>query len=155
MSDKLLEQYKLCVQTADRVLARKQHANVFFFAVNAVIIMVMITFVVYARHVGVALDLLSYALLGMSAVGVISGMTWCYLLEFYHKWSRAKYEVVQRIEERLGYQPHLDERAILRCGKDKPYYRPLAGLETYAPLVFFPFYMVSVILALVWLSSSG
>ena len=151
MSDKLLEQYKLWVQIADRVLQRKQYANMFFFAVNSAIIPLAIAFVVCAWHVGVVPNLLAYVLLGTSAVGIINCLTWCYLLQYYHKLSSAKYEVVQRMEEKLGYRPYLDEQAILGRDKGKFYFRPLAKVESFAPLVFSPFYVIGLGVAIVLL----
>lgn len=154
MNDRLLEQYKLCVQMADRVLQRKQYANIFFFAVNSATIPLSIAFVVYAKHAGVVLTLLSYVLLGTAAVGIINCLTWCYLLQYYHKLNNAKYEVVQRMEAQLGDRPYLDEQTILARGNDKFYYRPLAAVESFAPLVFSPFYVGGLVLALVFLVKS-
>ncbi len=154
MSDELLEQYKLCVQMADGVLQRKQYANIFFFAVNSTTIPLLIAFGVYARHAGVALNLLSYAVLGAAAVGIINCLTWCYLLQYYHRLSSAKYEVVQKMEVKLGYKPYCDEQEILVRSKDKTYYRPLAVVESLAPLVFSPFYIGGFVLALIWMVSS-
>ena len=151
MSDKLLEQYKLWVQMADRVLQRKQYANMFFFAINSVIIPLVIAFVVCAWHVGVGRNLLAYVLLGSAVVGIINCLTWCYLLQYYHKLSSAKYEVVQRMEEKLGYRPYLEEQAILGRDKGKIYYRPLATVESFAPLVFSPFYIIGLGLAFVFM----
>ena len=166
MSDTLLEQYKLCMQLADRVLQRKQHANIFFFAANIIMLLVLIGSWLCARHVGVAANLLSSALLAAAALGTITCAAWCCLLCYYHRLSRAKYEVIRKIEAELATKPYENELQILRRGARKrpaslseassageSYYRPLAAVETYAPLVFLPFYATALVWACVYFNS--
>lgn len=153
MRDKLLEQYKLCVLMADRVMQRKQLANIFFFAVNSVTIPLLIAFLIYAQH-AVSLDLLSYLILGVSAVGAANCLAWGYLLQYYHRLSSAKYEVIRKMEEKFDYRPYCDEDAILKQGENKKTYRPLSAVESLAPLAFLLFYTGGGALALVYVAKS-
>lgn len=151
MSDRLLEQYKLCVAMADHVMQRKQYANIFFFAINSLTIPLLAIFVTYARYAdGITLEQLSCPILVTTVVGTFNCLTWYYLLQYYHRLSRAKYTVVAKMEAKLGSSPYCDEQEILQQDENK--HRPLATVEAFAPLVFALFYVAGSAFAIFQLS---
>jgi hypothetical protein len=84
-----LELYKLAVEMADRISARRALANTFFLTVNT----------------GLA------ALLGgsnlrwyVAAAGIVFALAWWWLLQSYGKLSSAKLQVINAIESRLPFQ---------------------------------------------------
>jgi hypothetical protein len=81
-----LELYKLAVEMADRVSARRALANTFFLTINTGL----------AALLG-GKDLRWY----VAAAGIVFAIAWWWLLQSYRKLNRAKFEVINEIERRL------------------------------------------------------
>ena len=143
MSDKLLEQYKLCVAMADSAMRRKQYANIFFFAVHSVSIPLLAAFVVYARYAGgIPFAMLNYVILITALVGIFNCLTWFYLLHYYQRLNDAKGKIVRQMETKLSFSPYCDEQEILRQKENNYVHRPLTAVESLAPMFFALFYVV-------------
>lgn len=138
-----LELYKLAVEMADRVSARRALANTFFLTVNT----------------GLA------ALLGgntlrwyVAAGGIVFALAWWWLLQSYRKLNWAKFEVINAIELRLPLKLFSDEWGYLRSirAPAKPWppgalwgwlkgYHDLGTLERVVPLAFVAIYVAELI----------
>ncbi len=97
-----LELYKLAVEMADRISARRALANTFFLTVNTGLV----------------------ALLGgrnlrwyVAAAGIMFALAWWWLLQSYRKLNAAKFEVINAIEPRLPFQLFSDEWDRLKTKK--------------------------------------
>lgn len=118
------EQYKLAVEMADRISARRGLANTFFLTANAGLV----------------------ALLGNQSVadpvgwaGVAFSVAWWVLLKSYRDLSTAKWKVITTMEGNLPVKPFTEEWELLK--KDRvPWWRPryaeLSTVEQLAPVVF-------------------
>src|SRR5262249_5620092 len=98
-----LELYKLAVEMADRVSARRATANTFFLTVNT----------------GLA------ALLGgkelrwyVAVAGIFFALTWFLLLRSYRRLNAAKFQVILEMEKSLPVRPFTDEWEILKPKTD-------------------------------------
>jgi hypothetical protein len=138
-----LELYKLAVEMADRISARRALANTFFLTVNT----------------GLA------ALLGgsnlrwyVAAAGIVFALAWWWLLESYRKLSSAKFQVINAIESRLPLQLFSDEWRYLESARAPRRLWPLRALwawlkgyhelgtvERIVPLAFAAIYLVELI----------
>ncbi len=132
-SDRLLEQYKLYVEMADRVSQRRGAANTFFLTFNTAVVGALAGF--YEKvppNVSIAL---------FAAAGVFA-ITWAILLRSYRNLNSAKFKVIGVIEERLPARLYYTaEWKALGEGKDLRKYIPLSVIETAVPLVFLAIYV--------------
>jgi hypothetical protein len=143
---RVLEIYKLTVEMADRISARRAAANAFFLTVNTTLVAV-----VGLRAVSPDSAVLSIA---VCAAGVAVAGSWWLLLRVYRRLNAAKFTVINQIEaEHLPVKPYTDEWAALmpddartgrraRIGKAL---RELGGVERIVPVVFGFLYLVLLI----------
>lgn len=123
----LLDQYKLYVEMADRVSARRQSANSYFLSVNSAIL----AFVGYVT----SKDSSDYLwLLGIS--GVTLSYLWFRLIRSYRDLNTAKFEVIHAIEKRIPISPYNAEWEAMGRGKDPRLYKPISHIESGVPWVF-------------------
>lgn len=131
-SSQYLDLYKLAVEMADRVSARRAIANTFFLTVNTA----LLTFVSSDRE----------SLLWLVALGgiALSG-TWWGLIKSYRDLNEAKFDVIIRMEDKLEVHIFGDEWRKLK--EDRPrgwrsQYAEFNVIERFVPLVFLVLYVV-------------
>jgi hypothetical protein len=139
---RVLDIYKLAVEMADRVSARRAVANAFFLTVNTTLVAV------------VGLSTQSDSTLRFTAVclaGVAGSVCWWLLLRVYRRLNSAKFAVINQIEaEHLPVKPYTEEWAELMPGDEAPTrrarlgkaFRELGGVERIVPIVFGLLYIV-------------
>lgn len=143
---RVMEAYKLAVEMADRVSARRTTANVFFLTVNTTLVAV----------VGLKDQISGSALLPVSVciAGVAVATCWWLLLTNYRRLNEAKFAVINNIEERyLPVRPFLDEWDYLsreddpkkRTSKVREGLRQLGYVERVIPLVFGALYLMLIV----------
>ncbi|XBB68210.1 hypothetical protein ABFU82_02560 [Nocardioides sp. WV_118_6] len=131
------ETYKLAVEMADRVSARRATANAFFLTVNTTLVAV----------VGLRGEQSHSALLSISVcvAGVAVAASWWFLLRNYRRLNEAKFAVINKIEaDHLPIKPFLDEWALLdddsaskgRLAKVRAGLRQLGNVERIVPVIF-------------------
>src|SRR5438874_1382054 len=115
----ILEQYKIYVEMADRISARRALANTFFLTLNtSVFTLLGVLLSTRATHTTGLLIFPLLALLGECAA-------WFYLVRSYRQLNTAKYQVIGALEERLPASPYWRaEWTALGEGKDKTKYWP-------------------------------
>ena len=127
----VLEQYKLYVEMADRVSARRGLTNSFFLTLNTGIvglISVLSKIPAGSRVWWLAIPLV--AILGQC-------YAWFYLVRSYRLLNGAKYRVVGALEERLPASPFWRaEWWELGEGRDRARYWPLSHIEQWIPVLF-------------------
>lgn len=112
----ILELYKTAVEMADRVSARRAGANNFFLTLNTVLAAV-VGIVSAARKPPAHGGLPTFDAFGLCATavaGIILAVVWWALLRYYRRLSRAKWNVITRMEELLPARPFSDEWGELR-----------------------------------------
>ena len=134
--DAVLEQYRLYIEMADRVSARRGLANSFFLPLNTGIFTLIAAL---GDHVAEAepwwLVTPLVAVLGQC-------FAWFYMLRSYRLLNSAKYEVVGALEERLPASPFWRaEWWALGEGKDRSRYWPLSHIEQWMPVLFAAAYL--------------
>ena len=127
----VLEQYRLYVEMADRISARRGLANSFFLTLNTGIVTVVATF-------GEAAPEGTRSWLAIPLVAVLGQCAaWFYLVRSYRLLNSAKYRVVGALEERLPASPFWRaEWWALGEGADRSRYWPLAHVEKWVPVLF-------------------
>lgn len=138
----ILEQYKLYVEMADRISARRALANAFFLSLNTGLLAA-------AGMVWEASGFSAWTLVVALPVLLVQAGTWYWLIASYRQLNSAKYAVVGALEERLPASPYWRaEWTALGYGSDPTKYRPLTHLEQWLPIIFAAFYIVGFVLAL-------
>lgn len=134
----ILEQYKIFVEMADRVSARRGAANTFFLTLNTAVATAVCAF---AKET-VRLPPVSLALVFI--ILLCQCVTWWWLIRSYRLLNGAKYKVIGMLEERLPASPYWRaEWTALGEGKDWRKYAPLSHIEQSVPVVFAGVYIAA------------
>lgn len=128
----VLEQYKLCLEMADRISQRRATANTFFLTFNTAVIGALAAFF---EKIPQPAALAFY----VAAVGFC--IAWGLLLRSYRSLNTAKFQVIGLLEKRLPSSPFwAAEWKALGEGKDWRKHIPLSLIETAVPVGFFLVY---------------
>jgi len=131
--DHVFEQYKLYVEMADRISARRATANTFFLTANTVLVSML------GALFGTALATTAPRPRWLIVFGV-GGMLFCFawwrLVYAYRQLTNGKFQVIEAIEARLPLALFQAEWKVLGEGKDPKRYRPLTDVETSVPCIF-------------------
>ncbi|HCA84979.1 MAG TPA: hypothetical protein DEQ61_05495 [Streptomyces sp.] len=134
----LLEQYKLCVEMADRVSARRNLTNTFFLSLNSLVAAGAVS-AGGARAGRAPLWLLVAALV----ILLTQCAAWFFLIRSYRQLNAAKWAVIGAFEERLpAYAYSRGEWAALGEGRDWRRYLPLTHVEQWVPWIFAASYVL-------------
>lgn len=140
----VLETYKLAVEMADRVSARRASANSFFFTVQAGLAVALGAFALNANgDEGTAPD--QFVLTLAAIAGVVIAAAWWLLLRSYRDLNGAKFDVIGRIErDHLAIQTFNDEWVFLKGLKHGRWtlgYSEQGRIERSVPLVYLALYI--------------
>ncbi len=136
----LLEQYKLFVEAADRVSARRTSANHYLLTVNA--------FLVTLYGLASSFGHIQAWFLVVPAAGVLVCITWLALIRSYRNLNTAKFKVIHELEEQLPAALFDREWDHAQRG-DGNAYKSLTHIEPCIPLVFAALYVILAVCALV------
>jgi HAMP domain-containing protein len=124
----ILEQYKIYVEMADRVSARRALANAFFLSLTTATLSV-------AGALWQARLLATWLLVLPLLLLLVQNAAWFWLVRSYRQLNTAKYVVIGMLEERLPASPYWRaEWKALGEGRDKGRYWPLTHLEQWLPI---------------------
>jgi len=124
-TEQYLELYKLAVEMADRVSARRATANAFFLTVNTALLAFVSS--------GVEDVFWVVALAGIALSGA-----WWVLLKSYRDLNEAKFDVITEMEKNLEAQVFGDEWERLERRREswRGRYAEFGAVERFVPLVF-------------------
>ena len=143
----VLKQYKICVEMADRISARRAVANAFFLSLNTAVLAAVgaLAGSFWRPHLTSG-----WILLFPLVVLLVQTGAWFWLIRSYRQLNGAKYAVVGALEERLPASPYWRaEWTALGEGKDRSRYWPLTHLEQWLPAAFAALYVIAFIVAIV------
>ncbi|WP_405585021.1 hypothetical protein [Streptomyces sp. NBC_01092] len=128
----LLEQYKLCVEMADRVSARRSLTNTFFLSLNSAVVAVVAA--VSGRTLA---DMSVLLLLAGLVILIAQCVAWFVIVRSYRQLNTAKWAVIGAFEERLpAFAYSRAEWGALGEGRDWRKYLPLTHVEQWVPVIF-------------------
>jgi hypothetical protein len=133
-----LELYKLAVEMADRVSARRATANAFFLTVNTALL----------AFVSSGLDDMFWL---VALAGIALSGTWWVLLKSYRDLNAAKFDVITKMENDLDAQVFGDEWKRLREERQegrRGRYAEFGTVERLVPLIFAALYAAVFVRAL-------
>lgn len=130
-SSQYLELYKLAIEMADRVSARRAIANSFFLTINTVLI----------AFISIGRENLWLVALG----GIALSVTWWALIKSYRDLNDAKFDVITKMEDRLEVKVFRDEWQRLKEDRPRGWvdrYAEFNVVERYVPVIFSVLYLV-------------
>lgn len=142
-SDHLIEQYKVYLEMADRISARRQTANSFFVTLNTAIV-ALVGYVNFGDKKAVAFYWL------ISVAGMTLSYMWYRLIRSYKDLNSAKFKVVHEIETKLPIAPYDAEWEAVERGENPKLYLPFTHIEIYIPWVFFAVHSFVLLRCLPW-----
>ncbi|SRR6266567_7430888 len=128
----LFEQYKLYVESADRISQRRSTTNSFLLTVNAS----LVTLYGLASHIRASA---AWQLL-VPISGLLVSLAWFSLVENYRSLNSVKFQVIHQLEKKLPACLYEYEWKLLEEGKGKVY-KPVTHIEQWIPLVFALLYL--------------
>jgi hypothetical protein len=140
----LLEQYKLYVELADNVSARRADASKFYVSLLTVLLAV-IPFIV---EKGTSPDLQRVVFLTIGILGLVLCFVWSVNIHSYKQLNSLKFKVVHEMEQKLPFPCYQREWQILEQEKSTRSYLRLSQVEQYVPLVLMVPYLILVIYTL-------
>jgi hypothetical protein len=149
-----LDIYKLSVEMADRVSARRATANTFFLALNGALATVVAILNPGTGPrpgaTGAPVDRLTVVL--VSVVGALLALAWWALLRSYRDLNAAKFRIIQEMETKLSFAPFTGEWQVLKDSNSpikrwRNRYAELGWVERVVPMVFGVVYLVGLIRA--------
>jgi len=133
--DHLFEQYKLYVESVEKVSDRRNTANNYFLAINGTVVSLLGLFIqnkVFADSIYLS-SVLCFVGIGVSIVSM-------YLIRSYKQLNTGKFKVIHEIENELPLAIYKKEWEILKEGKDKKVYFPFSHIELFFPKIMIAIY---------------
>lgn len=123
----LLEQYKLYVQSAENVSARRVASSRYLLTLNAAFIAL---YGLQSASFGQ-----SYWTLLIPVVGITVSVLWCLIIKSHANLNRVKFEVIYEFERCLPAEMYRYEWYLAEEGKGKTY-KTVTTLEQWIPILF-------------------
>lgn len=143
--DHFFEQYKLYIDSAEKISDRRQNANNYFITINTTLITILsLSFQIeFLKNIIWLRPMLSL-------VGIIICIIFWYLLRSYKQLNSGKFKVIHQIEQYLPLALYDYEWEILGEGKNKKKYFPFSHVELFIPWVFgFIYFFIGMICVLI------
>ncbi|UJB73426.1 hypothetical protein HRE53_32875 (plasmid) [Acaryochloris sp. 'Moss Beach'] len=129
----ILEVYKLYVEMADRIGARRQAANSFFLSINTAIFTLTGYIQLANNQRG------KEFFLSISFAGIILCYQWFRLVRSYKGLISGKFKVIHEIEKCLPLRPYDMEWKVLGMGKRPDLYIPCTNVEIFCIINIWPY----------------
>ena len=133
----LLEQYKLYVESADKISSRRDSANHFYLTLNSAL------FAISGYLSFLNKNPLIFILIPLA--GIIISFYWMKTIKSYRNLNSGKFKIIHKLEDYLPASIFKYEWQILERGKTK-IYLPLTVVEKGIPNVFIAMYILIIIL---------
>jgi hypothetical protein len=146
----LLDQYKMCVEMADRVSARRGQANTFYISLLSAIL-ALLSLIIEKKLLSNSSTIL---LLFTSILGLCLCINWYINIQSYKQLNRLKFKVINEMEEYLPFPCYSREWEILKLSKEsqedgkKYQYIRLTAVEKFVPVIFSVPYFAMLLYAL-------
>lgn len=136
-SQHLLEQYKLYIESAEKISDRRQQSNNYFITVNTILISVLGV----SKQIG-AQDLFNWIGYSVCVLGVIVCVVFWFLIRAYKQLNSKKFAVIHEIEKELPVAVYNYEWELLDKGRSWKTYFPFSHIEMIMPWVFALVYII-------------
>jgi hypothetical protein len=132
----LFEQYKIYVEMADRISARRMLANSFFVGIHTALITAFTVLIKEKVLMPTLPDLAPFFAV------ILLCYVWWRVVHSYRQLNSGKFKVVHALEQLLPVAPYDAEWEALGGGKDRNLYLPLSHIENWVPISFGVLYVL-------------
>ncbi|MCF7844775.1 MAG: hypothetical protein K9M03_03035 [Kiritimatiellales bacterium] len=131
----LIEQYKLYVNSAEKVSDRRQAVINFFVTINTALISLL--------GIAVQLEVIDKAVvIAVATLGILNCVIFWFLIQSHKKLNSGKFKVIHELEKKLPYALYDREWEILKEGRCVKTYWPFSHVELLIPWAFGLFYII-------------
>ena len=123
----LLEQYKLYVQSAENVSARRVASSRYLLTINAALVAL---YGLQSENLG-----LSYLTLLVPIIGIAVSVLWYLIIKSHADLNRIKFDLIHQIEQHLPARAFEYEWHLAEEGQGKTY-RAVTTIERWIPILF-------------------
>lgn len=127
----LLEQYKLYVEMADRVSARRADTNKFYISLLTALLALLS--IVIERNALPRFQ--NVIILVVAVLGLVLCYIWIINIRSYRQLNSGKFKVIHEMEQHLPFASYEREWELLAKGADKGKYTRLSRIEQYIPML--------------------
>lgn len=131
------EQYKMLVESAEKVSDKRMTANNYFLTINTALISITGLFISSNF-----LSVKPWFACVVGGMGLIICIIWFLIVLSYKQLNSGKFQMIHKLEEKLPVKVFSNEWKILGEGKDIKKYFPLSHIEMGVPFVFGLLYLV-------------
>lgn len=136
--DHFFEQYKLYVEMADRISARRAQANKFYLSLVSALLALLSVLVGTSLFSGPVI-----VVVGLVAIlGVALCALWYVTIGSYRQLNSGKFKIIHQMEEALPFASYTEEWRILRTVEGGKKYRRLTRVEERVPIVLAGLFIV-------------
>lgn len=141
----LLEQYKIYLDSTEKISDRRQKANEFFLGLNTALVTLLGFIAIKTDQAQINL-ILSLA----SIAGITMSYLWYRIIFSYKGLNGGKFQVVHAIESRLPLALYDTEWEMLGRGEKKELYWPFTHIELFVPKIFIGIYAIILASVIPW-----
>jgi len=142
----LYEQYKLMVETSERLVERRSKTNTFFLSANGL----LMTALGLLTKSGIENKYSFVYLILIALVGIILCFSWRSLLISYGQLNAGKFKIILILEKYLPSSIFNAEWKSLAEGKNKKIYKSFTASEKNVPLIILFVYIIYIIFILIF-----
>lgn len=141
-SDTLFDQYKIMIESSQKLEERRQKVNTFFLSFNGILLSLLGASI--GKNAVIIIAVPVFCILGM-----IFSWVWKALIRSYGQLNRGKFAVINSLEERLSVSIFSAEWYALGSGMNKNCYESFTELEKEIPSALLIIYSVALIIYLI------
>ena len=145
-AEHLFAQYKIYIESAERISDRRQKTNEFFLSLNTALV-TLLGFIAIKINSGQFF----YAILLASISGMVICFFWYRIILSYKGLNGGKFKIIHLIEKKLPLMLYETEWEILERGENKKIYWSFTNIETKIPWVFVVIYGILFIESIPWI----
>lgn len=127
----LFEQYRLYIESAEKISDRRQNANNYFLAINTA----LISFLTLSFDAELFKKIVIFRII-LGVIGILICAIFWFLLRSYKQLNSGKFKIIHKIEQNLPLALYDSEWKILGEGKNRKLYYPFSHIELWIPWAF-------------------
>ena len=129
----LVEQYKIFVESSERLVTRRQTVNTFFLTLNSLLLTGL---GLTLREIIKMQEWVVLVIVPIGIAGILMCILWRRLVLSFKQLNTCKFNIIDILEQYLPASLFKAEWAALGEGKDDKKYRPSTKIEMSIPIVF-------------------
>ena len=146
--DHALEIYKIYIEMADHISARREKTNSFFLAVNTALVAFLSKDTLGGLSMGENTSLNTL----VPIAAIVLCYLWYRIIRSYRDLNSAKFRVVHAIERQLPLRPYDAEWETIQRGKNPGLYLPFTHVEQVVPWLFMGLHALLLVSAVPWVA---